>query len=157
MDTTKDIVDAHQNEEENNNVDVATNDEPDVVNTTKNTNIPSNTSSAGLQQTEDDNYDLPLPMGMAEVISNRAEPPKQIGKVEQIDDDDDCPTPPVAMLEASLNAADPEINNKISETISNNLSSINELNPPVPFGSTEFEDTIAKKKPKAGCMPLTYI
>ena len=83
MDTTKDIVD-----EENNNVDVATDDQPDVVNNTTNTNIPSTTSSSGLQQIEDDNSsDMPLPMGMAEVISNRAEPPKQIGKVEQIDDD----------------------------------------------------------------------
>ena len=49
---------------------------------------------------EDDN-DLPLPMGMAEVISNRAEPPKQAGKVEQLDDDNG-PEPPAAMLEASL-------------------------------------------------------
>ena len=53
---------------------------------------------------EDDN-DLPLPMGMAEVISNRAEPPKQAGKVEQLDDDNG-PEPPAAMLEASLNAAE---------------------------------------------------
>ena len=139
MDTTKDIVDTHQNEEEN-NVDVAT-EQPNV-----NNNNTSNISS-GLQQIEDDNEGLPLPMGMAEVISNRAEPPKQIGKVEQLDDDDNGPEPPAAMLEASLNAADPDINNKISETISNNLSSINELSPPVPFNSATFEtqDAFAKK------------
>jgi len=91
-------------------------------------------------------------MGMAEVISNAAEPPKQNGKEEQIDDND-SPEPPVAMLEASLNdATDPDINNKISETISNNLESINddETSPPTPFNSAEFEkdDAIAKKEAK---------
>jgi hypothetical protein len=53
----------------------------------------------------DDNSDLPLPMGMAEVISNAVEPPKQISKVEQIEDDI-SPEPPAAMLEASLIAAE---------------------------------------------------
>ena len=129
---TKDIVDAHV-EKDVDDVSV------DQLNTT---------SSSRLQQIEDDTEGLPLPMGMAEIISNAIEPPKQkIGKVEQLDDNDG-PEPPTAMLEESLNAADPNINNKISETISNNLSSINELNPPTPFNSVEFEeqDSIAKKK-----------
>jgi len=86
MDTKED-----QNEEDDNNVEIATDDQPDV----NTNNTPSNTSS-GLQQIDDnDNSDLPLPMGMAEVISNRAEPPKQIAKVEQIDND--CPEPPAAV------------------------------------------------------------
>ena len=103
MDTSKDIVD-----EEENNVDVnaIAIEQPNV----NNNNNTSNTSS-GLQQIEDDDNDMPLPMGMAEVISNRTEPPKQTGKVEQIDDDD-SPEPPASLLEASLNAAD--ITNKIT-------------------------------------------
>ena len=109
MDTNED-----QNEE---NVDVATAsvDQPDNTNTN---NTSSATSASGLQQIEDDdNDDLPLPNGMAEEISNRAEPPKQkIGKVEQIDDDNIGPEPPAAMLEASLNAAD--ITNKIAASSS---------------------------------------
>jgi len=130
MDTTKDIDDVPQNDEAN-NVDGAIDEQP-YINTT---NTPSNISS-GLQQIDDgDNDDLPLPMGMAEEISNRAEPPKQIGKVEQIDDDD-SPEPPAAMLEESLHATDPDINNKISETISNNLASVNDNHsPPTPFNS----------------------
>jgi len=116
--------------------------------------MPNNNTShisSGLQQIEDDTNGLPLPMGMAEEISNRVEPPKQVGKVEQLDDEDDLgPEPPASLLEASLNAADPDINNKISETISNNISSVNELNPPMPFDSATFEthDAIAKKKAK---------
>ena len=138
MDTTKDIVD-----EEDNNIDVDI-----AAEQPNNNNNTSNTSaiSSGLQQIEDDNSDMPLPMGMVEEISNRAEPPKQkISKVEQIDDDNIGPEPP-AMLEASLNAADPEINK--TAISSNNLSSVNDdqSSPPTPFDSTEFEDKIAKKK-----------
>ena len=132
-------MDTKENQNEENNDNGATVDQPEGTNV--NNNNTSNISP-GLQQIEDDNSGMPLPMGMAEVISNRAEPPKEkIGKVEQLDDDDG-PEPPVAMLEASLNADDPEI---ISKTISNNLSSINELSPPVPFDSANYEDTIAKK------------
>ena len=40
---------------------------------------------------------LPLPIGMAERISNAVEPPKQIGKVEIIEDYDGPSLPP-AML-----------------------------------------------------------
>jgi len=68
----------------------------------------------------DDTSDMPLPMGMAEEISNAAEPPKQIGKVEQLEDDD-CPTPPVAMLETSLNAAE-----KSNKMIRSSLESIDD-------------------------------
>ena len=60
----------------------------------------------GLEQVDGDDSDLPLPMGMAEDISNRAEPPKQKGsKIEQLEDDNG-PELPVATLEASLNSAD---------------------------------------------------
>ena len=152
MDTTKDIVDVPQNEEENND-DVST-EQPNVNNNNNNNNT-SATSSPGLQQIEDDTDGLPLPMGMAEDISNRAEPPQQKGgKVEQLEDDI-CPEPPAAMLEASLNAVDPEIASKVSETLSNNLASVNEQNsPPTPFDSAEieFEDAIAKKKAKDDIM-----
>lgn len=64
MDTTNDDIDAGSEEENN-------------VNVPLDTDINTDTSS-GLQQIEDCNDDLPLPMGMAEVISNRAEPPKQV-------------------------------------------------------------------------------
>jgi len=117
-----------------------------------NNNSDTPATSSGLQQIEDDNNDLPLPMGMAEVISNAAEPPKQIGQVEQIEDDDVGPEPPAAMLEASLNAADPQIASKVTAE-SNNLASVNDEqnNPPVPFNSTDYEDdddAIAKKMAK---------
>ena len=51
------------------------------------------------------------------------------------------------MLEASLNAADPEVVSKTSATIPNSLSSVNdEHSPPTPFNSANFEqDNIAKK------------
>ena len=72
----------------------------------------NNTLSSGLQQIEEDDNDLPLPMGAAEEISNTVEPPKQkIGKVEQLEDEDIGPELSAAMLEASLNAADPQIGN----------------------------------------------
>jgi len=144
MDTTKDIVDEEEN---NNDVDVAA----EQPNNNNNTSKTSATSSSRLQLIEDDNNDLPLPMGAAEEISNRAEPPKEqkISKVEVelIDVDNIGPEPP-AMLEASLNAANPEINNKKTAILSDNLSSVNDdqSSPPTPFDSTEFEDTIAKKK-----------
>jgi len=206
MDTTKDIVDANSESEEENNVDVAIIEQP-------NTNNNNTNTSSGLQQIEDNDSDgLPLPMGMAEVISNRAEPPKKIGKVEQLDDDDLGPEPPATMLEESFNAAD-IITNKItasSKTPINKLNSplaatfkgrasdmnssseftvdltealqsgrinlkevediinsfkdtstnamehtehINELNPPVPFNSANFEDDAdAKKKAKDDMM-----
>ena len=137
------IMDTKENQNEENNDDVATVDQPEGTNV--NNNNTSNISP-GLQQIEDDNSGMPLPMGMAEEISNTAEPPKQVGKVEQIYDEDIGPEPPATMLEASLNAADPEI---VSKTITNNLSSINELSPPKPFNSANFEDDeIAKKKAK---------
>jgi len=95
----------NQNEEEN--VDVVT---PSVIDQPNNNTDTSNTSSSGLQQIEDDNNGLPLPMGAAEVmISNTVEPPKQnMRKVVQFDDDDLGPEPPAATLEASLNATEHE-------------------------------------------------
>ena len=101
------IMDTKENQNEENNVDVATSSVIDQPNANTDTNTVNSNISSGLQQIEDDN-DMPLPMGMAEVISNRAEPPKQIGKVEQLDDDDDGPAPPVATLEASLNLSEHE-------------------------------------------------
>jgi len=99
-------------------------------------NITNASATSGLELIEEDNSDQPLPMGMVEVILNTAESPKQIGKVEQLDDDD-CPEPPAAMLEALLNIADPQIATKVT----NNLASVNETSPPTPFDSTEYEDT----------------
>ena len=133
MDTEDDKV---VDEDNNNNVDVATDDQPPDTDTS--TNI-----SSGLEQIEDDNSDMPLPMGMAEVISNRAKPPKQIGKVEQIDDDDVGPKPPT--VEDSLNDADRS--DKVRMTAS--LASTNnndEPSPPVPFNSAIYEDNMMNKQ-----------
>jgi len=114
-------------------------DQSEGTNTDNNTNTSLATLSSGLQLMDDDNNDLPLPMDMAGVISNGAEPPKEkIGKVEQIDDNVG-PEPPAAMLEASLNAADPDVVNKVTSDITNNLSSINQLSPPVPFNYAQFQ------------------
>jgi len=138
MDNSNKNVDAL--EQENVDVEVETSDnQPNNHISTNRLAMPSR-----LQQIQDDNDDMPLPMGMAEVISNgRVE-------VEQIDDDNVGPEPP-AMLEESLNASDPEIARKVSATLQNNLSSVNDQSshPPVPFDSAEYEDTedvIAKKK-----------
>ena len=107
----------------------------------------STNNTLELNNTDDnDNSDMPLPMGMAEEISNRAEPPKQTGKVEQIDDDDNGPEPPTAVLETSLNAAE-----KSNDMIRSSLATVNSndgYNLPTPFNSTNCEDTIAKKKVK---------
>ena len=131
-------MDTKENQNEENNVDIATDDHQPPTNNNTNT-------SSGLQQIEDDNSDLPLPMGHMAEVSNAAELPEQ-RKVEQIKDDDLGPEPPAAMLEASLNATDPELNSKTSAAISNNLASVNETSPPTPFNSANYEDTIAKKK-----------
>jgi len=103
----------------------------------------------GLEQVdEDDTSGLPLPMGMAELISNRAEPPKQKGsKIEQ-HDDDNGPEPPTAMLEDSLNDADRSNKVSITASLASTTNNNDEHSPPMPFNSAEFEDTIAKKKAK---------
>ena len=139
-----DNVDNHEDEDINIEQDGGHHRISTSTSTTFNTNTAT---SSGLEVIEDDNSNMPLPTGMAEVISNRAEPPKETGKIEQIDDNDLGPEPPVAMLETSLNAADPEIASKVTADIVNNLASINEEqnNPPVPFNSADYEDTIAKK------------
>ena len=146
MDTKDNGVVHEQSDEDSNNVingtSITITDQPGT-----NANTNTTNTSSGLQQIEDDTDGLPLPTGAAEEISNRAEPPKQIDKVEQIEDDDLGPEPPSAMLEASLNAADPEVVSKTSATIPNSLSSVNdEHSPPTPFNSANFEqDNIAKK------------
>jgi len=126
---TKDIVD----DEMNNNVDVTTSSDDQPDSNTTNTN-----TSSGLEQIEDNDSELPLPMGMAEVISNRAEPPKQkIGKVEQIDDDDLGPKPPTAMLEASFNAAD--IANKITASSKRTVNKLgSSLSAALPVGASDM-------------------
>ena len=134
------VVDAME-KDENVDVDIATSDDQ------PNNQISTDTlaTSSGLQQieVEDDNNDMLL---LVEAISNAGEGRVE---VEQIDDNDG-PEPPAAMLEESLNASDPEIARKVSATLQNNLSSVNEQSsPPVPFNSAEYEDdkdTIAKKK-----------
>jgi len=147
MDNTKDkVVDALDLEEEENvEVEVETSDDQPGANT----DTTNNNNSIELQQIEDDAAGLPLPMGMAEVISHTAEGRVEV-EVEQIDDNDG-PELPASMLEASLNAADPQIASKTSAILRNNVSSVNETSPPVPFNSAEYEDTedvIAKKKAK---------
>jgi len=105
----------------------------------------------GLEQVDGDDTDMPLPtLGIAEDISNRAEPPKQKGsKIEQLDDDDVGPEPPTAMFETSLNAVDRS--NKVSITSLAPTNNNDEHNPPTPFNSSNFEEdviSIAKKKAK---------
>ena len=51
------------------------------------TNIAAASTATPLHLIDDSEEGLPLPIGMAENISNATEPPKQIGKVELIDDD----------------------------------------------------------------------
>jgi len=153
---TKETDDGISNEEDD-ATDIANviNNQPPVPSAPRLSDLSSYQSRRSNNNTlelnnDDDNSDMPLPMGMAEEISNTAEPPKQtIGKVEQIDDNNDVPEPPAALLEASLNAAE-----KSNDMIRSSLESIDgELNtPPTPFHSSNFEregeDDIAKKKAK---------
>jgi len=130
----------NENNNENNNQDIEEGRSSTANIDNDQSNQPRSIVGLELIDNEDDS-DLPLPVGMAEEISNAAEPPKQICKVEQIDDNDG-PEPPAAMLEASLNAAE-----KSNDTIRASLESIDdEFNtPPTPFNSTIFEqDAIAK-------------
>jgi len=113
-------------------------------------NTSSNTLSSGLQQIEDDINGLPLPMGMAEEISNAVEPPKQtIGKVEQLDDDNDV----------QINELSPpkpfhiEFQEATDDVPDSKQDLINQLSPPVPFNPHDVPDNIdvdaiAKKKVK---------
>jgi len=151
---TKEIDDGISNEEEEADIANVINNQPPVPSAPRLSDLSSyqsrrSTTTNTLElNNDDDNSDLPLPMGMAEVISNTAEPPKQqIGKVEQLDDNNDVPEPPAAMLEESLNTAD-----KSNDMIRSSLESIDddELIPPTPFHSSNFEQdtTIAKKKTK---------
>jgi len=145
---TKETDDGISNEEEA--TDIANiNNQPPVPSAPRLSDLSSyqsrrSTTNTLELNTDDDNSDMPLPMGMAEEISNTAEPPKQtIGKVEQIDDNNDVPEPPAALLEESLIAAE-----KSNDMIRSSLESVDdgELMPPTPFHSSNFEqDTIANK------------
>ena len=134
---TKETVDGISNEEEEADIANVTNDnQPPVPSAPRFSDLSSYQSRRSTNNTlelnnDDDNSDMPIPMGMAEEISNAAEPPKQIGNVEQLDDNDNGPEPPAAMLEASLNYTE-----KSNEMIRASLASVNEQNsPPTPFNS----------------------
>ena len=89
--------------------------------------------------TEDDvDEGLPLPIGMAENISNVTEPPKQIGKVELIDADDNGPALPPAMMG---DAFDDSHTKMVAAALRSNQQFVNELSPPTPFNFEEFEDS----------------
>ena len=89
-----------------------------------------------LQLKEDDNNELPLPIGMAENISNATEPPKQIGKVELIEDNDGPSLPPAMMGDAF----DDSHTKMVAAALRSNQQFVNELSPPTPFNFAEFED-----------------
>ena len=97
------------------------------------------TAAASTTTPLDLNYDaegLPLPIGMAENISNAAEPPKQIGKVELIDDDGPA-LPPDMMGDAF----DDSHTKMVAAALRSNQQFVNELSPPRPFNFAEFEDS----------------
>jgi len=105
-------------------------------------------SSSMIQLNDDDdgNEDLPMPMGMAEAISYAAEPPspKQMGNIEQIDDNVG-PEPPVAMLEDSIN--DTGIASKLALRNNPSLGGIEYINEEIglPRPHSAFDDSIEKK------------
>ena len=111
--------------------------------------IQTTTTTSFLHTIEDDLEELPLPIGMAENISNITEPPKQIGRVELIDEDDVGPTPPIAMLEASFNAVD-NVNKMIAASRIQGLELIDgEIDLPS-CQSSDFDDSIERKNSKLG-------
>ena len=91
----------------------------------------SNTSASPPPQNTTD--EPPHAIATSETI-NQPSGAQPSADIEQIDDNNG-PEPPVATLEESLNTADTDIANKTSAAISNNLSSINQLSPPVPFNA----------------------
>ena len=150
---TKESDDGISNEEEEADIANVINNQPQVPTAPRLSDLSSyqsrrNTTNTLELNNDDDTSDMPLPMGAAEVISNTVEPPKhKIGKVEQIDDEDNGPEPPAAMLETSLNAAE-KSNDRIRSSLATVNSSNDGYNLPTPFNSTNCEDTIAKKKVK---------
>ena len=75
-----------------------------------------------------DTDELPLPIGMAERISNAVEPPKQIGKVELIEDDDGPALPPAMLGDDMLLEGSPT-KMAASAAAGVDLEFVNELSP----------------------------
>ena len=90
------------------------------------------------QLKEDDNNEVPLPIGMAENISNATEPPKQIGKVELIEDNDGPSLPPAMMGDAFDDSHTKMV--AAGGVASVDLGLVNEPSPPTPFNVPQFED-----------------
>ena len=67
MDTTKDIVDANSESEEENNVDVAIIEQPN----TNNNNTPTTSSGLQLQQIEDNGDGLPHKLSNCRHLNSR--------------------------------------------------------------------------------------
>ena len=102
---------------------------------------------------DNDLEDMPLTADMTEAISYANEPPnpnKQTGKVEIMDEEDDeGPTPPAAMIQNSLDAADNTTEKTCNKKIRKVEIDENEDDVPVPPALMfEDEDTIAKQKVK---------
>ena len=95
---------------------------------------------------------------MAENISNVVEPPKQIGKVEQIEDNDGPALPPAMMGDDVL--FNDSLPTKMPASTAaaeggQDLAFVNELSPPTPFNIAEFEDgddALTKKMAKKDMM-----
>ena len=91
----------------------------------------------------DEEEGLPLPIGMAEHISNATEPSKEIARVELIEADD-RPDPPLAVLEQAINATD--ASNKITASDAKVECIEDDDDCPGLFNSLEFEDDVTAKK-----------
>ena len=95
----------------------------------------------------DGDAELPLPIGMAERISNDVEPPKQIRKVE-IKEDNDGPALPPAMLGDDMLLDNPTKMAVSAAGAGMGLQLGNELSQSTPFNVAEFDDgddAVAKK------------
>ena len=95
-----DIEEGISSHDINNDINATSEEEEEDNNDNVNTANTNTNATSGLQHIEDDDTDLSLPMGMAEVISNANEPPtkpqndNRLQVIEQLDDDDtDLPLP----------------------------------------------------------------
>ena len=94
------------------------------------TNVAATTTP--FQLTDDAEEGLPLPIGMAENISNAVETPKQIGKVELIKDNDEPPLPPAMLGDDMLYEDNPTKMAVSAATAGIGLQLGNELSQPTP-------------------------
>ena len=104
------------------------------------TNVAASTPAAStttpLHTLDDDADGPPLPIGMAENISIVTETPKQIGKVEIVEDNDGPALPPDMMGDVF----DDSRTKMAAASAGRDLGYVNELGPPTPFNIAQFDD-----------------